>query len=197
MATSVDEPLRQWIDAAAAKQPAPGGGSVSAVVGALAAAMGEMTLHYTAGKKSAAGHDDELDAAVSKFAELRGSLLTLAMEDQAAFEAYQAAETDEQKQAATDACLAVPTAISETAQDILTVAADVAGFASKWLLSDLAICGELALATVRCSRHNIEVNLGSLDAIQADRRRSACVQANAESAARLEALLATIATRRA
>ena len=34
--------IEKFLDAAAAKQPTPGGGSVSALAGALAAAMGEM-----------------------------------------------------------------------------------------------------------------------------------------------------------
>ena len=53
-------PIGDFLNAAAAKQPAPGGGSVAALAGALAAAMGEMVLNYTVGKKNLAQHEPEL-----------------------------------------------------------------------------------------------------------------------------------------
>ena len=45
--TRIDE----FLDAAAAKRPAPGGGSVTALAGALAASMGEMVVNYSVGKR--------------------------------------------------------------------------------------------------------------------------------------------------
>ena len=48
--------LSDFLDATAAKQPAPGGGSVTALCGALAAAIGEMVLNYSIGKKGLEAH---------------------------------------------------------------------------------------------------------------------------------------------
>ena len=39
--------VAEFVAAAAAKQPVPGGGSVAALVGALGAAMGEMVVNYS------------------------------------------------------------------------------------------------------------------------------------------------------
>ena len=47
----------------------PGGGSVTALVGALAASMGEMVLNYSIGKKDLAAHTPELQAALAELTE--------------------------------------------------------------------------------------------------------------------------------
>src|SRR2546423_386735 len=82
--------IQAFLDAAAAKQPAPGGGSVTALVGALAASMGEMVLNYSAGKKTLAAYEPELKRALKEFTKAREILLALMIEDQAAYEAMTA-----------------------------------------------------------------------------------------------------------
>jgi len=57
--------------------PAPGGGSVTALAGALAVSMGEMVLNYSIGKKDLAPHAAELQAALAEFGRARAMLLEL------------------------------------------------------------------------------------------------------------------------
>ena len=57
--------IEEFLNAAAAKQPAPGGGSVTALVGALAASMGEMVINYSIGKKDLEPFIDELRPALA------------------------------------------------------------------------------------------------------------------------------------
>ena len=85
MAFDKTQTIDRFLDATASKQPAPGGGSVTALVGALSAAMGEMVLNYSAGKKELAKHEPELRAALSEFTRARSVLAELMLEDQAAF----------------------------------------------------------------------------------------------------------------
>ena len=54
--------LQTYLDDAAGSKPAPGGGSVSALVGALAAAMSEMSANFTAGRKKYADVENEIRA---------------------------------------------------------------------------------------------------------------------------------------
>jgi formiminotetrahydrofolate cyclodeaminase len=60
-------PITVFLDAAAAKQPTPGGGSIAALAGALAASMGEMVLNYSVNKKDLQSHRRELEAALGEF----------------------------------------------------------------------------------------------------------------------------------
>ena len=84
--TSIDD----FVAATAARQPAPGGGSVTALVGALAAALGEMVLNYSVGKKGLETHQADLKMALGELSRARTMLLGFMVEDQAAYETLSA-----------------------------------------------------------------------------------------------------------
>src|SRR2546421_4087276 len=83
--------LADFLSAAAAKQPVPGGGSAAALAGALAASMGEMVLNYSVGKKNLAQFEPELRMSLAELTRARQLLLQLMVEDQVAYEALTAA----------------------------------------------------------------------------------------------------------
>ena len=105
--------LLAYLEDAASKKPAPGGGSVSALAGALAAAMGEMVANFTAGRKKYADVEAEVRAVLARLTECRADLLELMDADVVAYGAVDAAysmpaETDAQRAArklATDKAL--------------------------------------------------------------------------------------------
>jgi methenyltetrahydrofolate cyclohydrolase len=160
--------IAQFLDATAAKQPAPGGGSVTALAGALAAAMGEMVLQYSVGKKDVPPDaDTKLRNALAEMTRARHVLVQLMAEDQAAFGALSSArkacnnkgDSDPTFAAALLACIRIPQAIGATAGALLKLCEQVTPTANKFLLSDLAVCAELAMATVRCAAYNVRINL--------------------------------------
>lgn len=160
--------IAHFLDATAAKQPAPGGGSVTALAGALAAAMGEMVLQYSLGKKHVVPADDtKLRQALAEMTRARHVLVEFMGEDQAAFAALSAARKNCKDQGDRDpafaaallACIRIPQGIAATASALLDLCAGVTQIANKFLLSDLAVCAELAMATVRCASYNVRVNL--------------------------------------
>jgi len=76
--------IAEFVAATAAKQPVPGGGSVAALVGALGAALGEMVVNYSIGKKYLEPFADELTAALAELTRARSVMLQLMNEDQLA-----------------------------------------------------------------------------------------------------------------
>ena len=162
--------IKDFLDAAAAKQPAPGGGSVTALVGALAASMGEMVVNYSVGKKGLEAHQDELRAALGELTRARSLMLRLMAEDQVAYEALTAArklpegsrQRDEQLPAALLASISTPQSVAATAVAILGLCGRLVDVCNHYLLSDLAVCADLAMATVRCAIYNVRVNLTDL-----------------------------------
>lgn len=162
--------IERFLDATAAKQPTPGGGSVAALVGALSAAIGEMVLNYSVGRKDLEPYLDELKPALAELTRARALLLQLMVEDQAAYEAYTATRklpADSPQRTETEAatllvCVRVPQAIGATAVAVLEVCDRVINFVNPYLLSDLAVCADLAMATVRCAGYNVRVNLKQL-----------------------------------
>lgn len=160
-----------FLKATAAKQPTPGGGSVAALAGALAAAMGEMVVNYSIGKKDLAAHQEELQQALTELDRARQTMIELMIEDQAAYELMtQSRKGDPAKyQQAVWRGIEVPQAMGATANAVLGICERMASKVNKYLLSDLAVCAELAMATVRCAAYNVRVNLSELS--DSDQRR--------------------------
>ena len=159
--------IAEFLEAAAAKQPTPGGGSVTALVGALAAAMGEMVVNYTVDKKAYVAHREELMTVLEELRRARGLALNLMVEDQAAYDELTAAkklpEGSPQRQQrlppALVASIRTPQAIAATAAAILGLCDRLVEISNHYLLSDLAVSADLAMATVRCAIYNVRVNL--------------------------------------
>lgn len=156
-----------FLAAMAAKQPVPGGGATAALAGALAAALGEMVVNYSVGKKDLAEHQDVLTFAVGEFARARAVMLELMVEDQAAYQTLSdirkaGKPRSDELDAALAVCIRVPESIGATATAVLKLCDSLATKVNKYLLSDLAICAELAMATVRCAAYNVRVNLADV-----------------------------------
>jgi glutamate formiminotransferase/formiminotetrahydrofolate cyclodeaminase len=160
-------PIGTFLDAAAARQPTPGGGSIAALAGALAASMGEMTLNYSVGKKGLEAHQDVLAPALRELTHARDLLTQLMIEDQGAFAAVTAArkrpqadpDRDASFAAALLACIRIPQAMAATGVAVLEIVDRVADRVNPWLLSDLAVCADLSMATTRCALYNVRANL--------------------------------------
>lgn len=163
-------PIGEFINAAASKQPIPGGGSIAALVGALGASMGEMVVNYSVGKKSLAPYQPQLETALVQYHKARSLLLELMLEDQLAYQsltdAKKAPEGSPQRASAvelTKTCVSIPLTVAATAVAIIELSENVARIANPYLLSDLAVCADLAMATVRCASYNVNVNLPQLE----------------------------------
>lgn len=81
-----DTPLGRWLDALAAGTPAPAGGAALGVAGALAAALATMAARLTAGRPKFAAVEGEFVGIITEAEALRRELLTLAVDDAAAYE---------------------------------------------------------------------------------------------------------------
>ena len=170
MAYGANTTIERFLDATAAKQPVPGGGSVAALTGALSAAIGEMVVNYSLGKKDLAEYADELRPALDELHRARRLLLGLMVEDQEAYEALTAArklprdsaERQEQFPAALLGCIRAPQSTAAAAVAVLELCDRVVNFVNFYMLSDLAVCADLAMATVRCAIYNVRVNLSSV-----------------------------------
>ena len=87
-----------FLDALGSRSPVPGGGGVSALVGALSASLGHMVCEYTVGKKRYAEFEDDVRATMSSLTRLGQELQALVDEDASAYslvsEAYALGKDD-------------------------------------------------------------------------------------------------------
>jgi formiminotetrahydrofolate cyclodeaminase len=144
--------LDALLDAVAARTPAPGGGSVSALTVALAAGLVEMAARFSDGLWPDAG------AAAARCALMRERAVALASEDAAAYEAVLAARDAEAAKALEHAA-EVPLELAKLAADVAALAADAARHGNPNLRGDAAAGAALAEAAARAAAHLVAINL--------------------------------------
>jgi len=189
-------PVREFIAAASAKTPTPGGGSVAGVVGALGVALGEMALNFSKGKKKLAEHAEYHEHLGGRLARARRMFQDLVADDIAAYSLYQEAmrqddgpEKDSAVQLATAAAINVPREAAKLALALLEDMQQLAGKSNPWLITDLLAACALAAATVRLCDYNVRINVPQL----ADDDEAAQVkQASANDLAKADRLLQAV-----
>jgi glutamate formiminotransferase/formiminotetrahydrofolate cyclodeaminase len=163
--------LRAFADETASESPAPGGGSVSAYVGALGAALGTMVANLSSHK---AGWDERWEE-FSRWAEqgqrIKDELLALVDEDTAAFSAIMAAmawpkTTEAEKaartaaiQAATRTAIEVPFRVMQLAAAALPIAVAMAERGNPNSVSDAGVGALCARAAVQGAYLNVRINV--------------------------------------
>lgn len=169
--TSADE----FLDAVASSEPAPGGGSVAAYAGALAAALTRMVAGLTLGKKKYAAVESEIAVIASSANTLMTKLKDLVSSDAAVYTDVSTvykmpknseAEIDARKQAITTALLAAAEVPLETARacaGVADLAADVAAKGNTNAITDAGVAALLADAGCKAAAYNVRINVASLD----------------------------------
>ena len=172
--------VRDFVAATAARTPTPGGGSVAALTGALAAALAQMSLQYTLGKKKYEAHAGALSSAIGQLQKTADLLAELIAEDIAAYTELSVFLKLPANQRAADpgyapalaAAIRVPQAIGGLGLHTLELCHDLQDKTNPLLLSDLAFAATLAHATVHASEFNVLANRNLLpEKSEADRLR--------------------------
>ena len=170
-----DGKIAAYLEDAAADKPAPGGGSVSALAGALAAAMSEMAANFTAGRKKFAHVEDAVRSMLDELKDCRQRLLELVDRDVEAYGAVDRAygmprATPEEKAArkqAVDAAfrtaMQAPLEVMRQCARVAAVADQLADIGNPNLITDVGVSAILAEAACSAARLNVEVNLKYLD----------------------------------
>jgi len=164
----VDLTLQGFVEETASESPAPGGGSVSAAVGALGAALGTMVANLSSHKR---GWDDRWEAfsdEAEKGKACHAELLALVDRDTQAFEAIMAAwQADpavraEAIQAATREAIEVPLRVMEVALASMDVARAMAETGMEASVSDAGVGALCARTAVRGAGLNVRINAKDL-----------------------------------
>ena len=168
------EPLRKYLDDAASNKPAPGGGSVSACVGALGAALVAMVCNLTLGKEKFADVQAPVRELVAKAEAARARLEALLQDDTVAYDgviaAYRLPKDSEEEQAARTAAVQaglivaadVPLEICRVGVQVCRLARMVAELGNPQAVTDAGIGAVLGEAAVQGGALNVRINLVSI-----------------------------------
>jgi formiminotetrahydrofolate cyclodeaminase len=179
-----EKSVSNFLDELASKQPAPGGGSVAALSGALGAALVSMVCNLTLGKKGYEDVQADIENLLAQSEALRAKLTDLLEEDVAAYTGYSKAAkmpraTDEEKaerskamQNALKVATDVPLSIAEAAVQVMDLCMPAGEKGNKWAVSDAGVAVLAAEAALRSAALNVLINLGTLrdEEFVADRR---------------------------
>ena len=166
--------VEEFAAVTASDAPAPGGGSVSALAGALGAALAEMVANLTVGKAKYAEVEDEMKELSAKGAEIRSELIAGIQKDTESFTMYMNAlgmpkDTDEQKAVRREAmqnglkeAAKVPLEVAETAAKIFPIAEAVVKRGNTNAVTDGLVASMMARTAVIGALFNVKINLGSI-----------------------------------
>ncbi len=170
----VDDKITEYLEKAAAGTAVPGGGSVAALNGALAAGLTEMVANLTIGKKGYEAVEEDMKALADKASQLRKKLTAAIDQDADAYTEVMAAyklpkttdeETSLRKQKIQDAIKHAALVPLEVARDALAVI-DLAGRAirkgNKNAASDGAVAAMNARTAALAAIYNVKINLSSI-----------------------------------
>lgn len=167
-----DKSVKGFLDELASSAPAPGGGGVAALAGALGSALVSMVGNLTLGKKDYTEVQDQVSGLLEQSERLRGRLTGLIEEDYAVFMRLSGTlklprATDAEKAARTAAVQAalkeaaeVPMQIAESCAAAMKLCRPIAEIGNKNAVSDAGVAVLMAEAGLRSAALNVLINLG-------------------------------------
>jgi glutamate formiminotransferase/formiminotetrahydrofolate cyclodeaminase len=173
-AMSGGESISGFVAAVASNAPAPGGGSVSAHVGMLGAALAQMVSGLTVGRKKYAAVEGAMKELALEAVALGNALSALVAEDAAAYtvvtDAYKLAKETPDQIVARDAAIQralvyaseVPLQTAEACARVAELAAIAAEQGNTNAASDAGVSALLAEAACRGAVYNVRINVGSI-----------------------------------
>lgn len=174
MTKLVKQNIKMFLDELASSSPAPGGGSVAALAGALGAALTSMVCNLTKTKQGYETVQDKIAEVLERSEALRKDLTELIDKDTEAFNEVMTAlkmpkETEEQKSQRRDALQSafkqaaeVPLETARKCLQILDVAQIAAENGNKNSISDAGVSALMAQTGVQAAMLNVRVNLTSI-----------------------------------
>jgi len=166
--------VQDFVYELASASPTPGGGSASALAGAMAAAMVEMACNLTVGREKFRNVEGELQTVLARATELHHQMLAAVDEDTEAYNAVSQAyklpkDTDEQKAARSAAiqqalrqASEVPLRVAQAAAETAQLAVLAQEKANPNVASDARVARLLAEAARDGAIANVEINISSI-----------------------------------
>ncbi len=170
----VSKSLSDFADETASESPAPGGGSISAYMGALGAALGTMVANLSSHKRGWDKRWEEFSDWAEKGKELQGELVRLVDEDTSAFKSLLAAlklpfKSDKEKkekqkavEQATKNAILVPFKVMETSYKAFELLKAMVETGNPNSVSDAGVGAIAIRGAIMGAYLNVKINSGDL-----------------------------------
>lgn len=193
--------LEEFIRVLASKEPVPGGGGASALVGSVGTALASMVASLTTGKAKYAMFQADMDRILPEAKRLQERLLDLMEEDAVAFEplsrAYSLPKDTPEEQAYRQSIMEealvtaslTPLRIMETSLEAMALQEELLEKGSVLALSDVGVGVKMLDAALQGASLNVFINTGMMQdrgrAGEFNERAEALIAAGSEKAERI------------
>lgn len=163
--------ITEFVDEVSRDTPAPGGGSIAALAGALGSALASMVVNLSVGKGEFDSKYNELCQLAERAQEIKDELVLAIDADTEAFNeviagmrmakdtAEQLALRSEVIRAGYKSAAEVPLRTAELCRQVLDVCQAAANIGNMAVMSDAGVGALMALAGVQGAIHNVRINL--------------------------------------
>lgn len=170
----VEMKVTDFVDEVSRESPAPGGGSIAALSGALGVSLSSMVANLTANKRGSDEVDDILNEAAEKCQDIKYKLVKAVDDDTNAFNQYMDAmrlpkKTDEEKKKRTAAmqdglkvAVQVPYLTATLSYEAIEIAEVVAKHGNPNSITDVGVGAQSAYTGVLGGIYNVLINLKSI-----------------------------------
>ncbi len=201
----VEMKLNDFIDEVSRESPAPGGGSIAALAGALGASLSSMVSNLTANKRGSENVDDILNEAADKAQEVKNKLVKAIDDDTNAFNAFMdakrlPAKTEEQKIEREKAMLEglkqavmVPLNTAIQSLEAIKIAETVVEYGNPNSITDVGVGAQIAYTGVKGGVYNVLINLKDIsDEEFVNEMKTKCDELEKEAKVLVEKVLAKV-----
>lgn len=171
----VEMKLNDFVDEVSRESPAPGGGSIAALAGALGAALSSMVSNLTANKRGSESVDGILNETAEKCQNLKEELLRSVDEDTSAFNSYMDArrllnKSPEEKllrkeamQSGLKQAVQVPLNTAQKSLEAIKLSLIVAELGNPNSITDVGVGAQMAYSGVAGGIYNVLINLKDIE----------------------------------
>ncbi|MCK8060778.1 MULTISPECIES: cyclodeaminase/cyclohydrolase family protein [unclassified Fusibacter] len=164
----------EFLDKLASNEPVPGGGSVAALTGGIAAALAAMVANLTVGKKNYVEVSEEMEEIATRMIQMKIAFVEFIDKDANSFDGVMKAfklpkETDEEKAARTAAiqngykeAIAVPLAVAKAASEMFEMIEVVVTKGNQNAVTDGLVAAMSARTAILGALLNVKINLSSV-----------------------------------
>ncbi len=204
----VELKLNDFIDEVSRESPAPGGGSIAALAGALGASLSSMVSNLTANKRGSEKVDDILNEAADKAQDIKNKLVKAIDDDTNAFNAFMdakrlPAKTEEQKRTRERAMLdglkqavMVPLNTAIQSLEAIKIAETVVEYGNPNSITDVGVGAQIAYTGVKGGIYNVLINLKDIsDEEFVKEMKEKCEKLEKEAKVSVEKVLSKVESR--
>jgi formiminotetrahydrofolate cyclodeaminase len=164
----------EFLDKLASNEPVPGGGSVAALTGGIAASLAAMVANLTVGKKNYVEVSEEMEEVVTRMLQMKIAFVEFIDKDANSFDGVMKAfklpkETEEEKEARTAAiqngykeAIAIPLAVAKAASEMFEMIEFVVVKGNQNAVTDGLVAAMSARTAILGALYNVKINLSSV-----------------------------------